>query len=56
MFPMKTYLILSGYLALYRNMLKMNINENDQGHKYWMNEFAKNGSRESNQSLLSKNR
>lgn len=33
-------------LALYRNMLKMNINENDQGHKYWMNEFAKNGTRD----------
>jgi glycosyltransferase involved in cell wall biosynthesis len=33
-------------LALYRNMLKMNINENDQGYKYWMNEFAKNGTRD----------
>ena len=32
-------------LALYRNMLKMKITENDQGHKYWMNEFAKNRSR-----------
>ena len=27
-------------LALYKNMLKMDITEHDQGHKYWMNEFA----------------
>ncbi len=32
-------------LSLYRNMLKMKISENDQGHKYWMNEFTKNRSR-----------
>ena len=33
-------------LALYKNMLKMKISPNDQGHKYWMNEFAKNRTRE----------
>tara|TARA_R110002110_G_scaffold186989_1_gene394360 strand:+ start:929 stop:2842 length:1914 start_codon:yes stop_codon:yes gene_type:complete len=32
-------------LSLYRNMLKMNITENDQGHKYWMNEFSSSRSR-----------
>ena len=32
-------------ISLYHNMLKMKISENDQGHKYWMNEFAQNRSR-----------
>jgi hypothetical protein len=32
-------------LALYHHMLKMNISENDQGHKYWMNEFSNSRSR-----------
>ena len=27
-------------LELYKNMLKMDITEQDQGHKYWMNDFA----------------
>jgi len=29
-------------LAMYKNMLKMDITEQDQGHKYWMNEFGSN--------------
>lgn len=33
-------------LSLYKNMLKMKVTPDDQGHKYWMNEFAKNRTRE----------
>jgi len=27
-------------LNMYKNMLKMNVTEHDQGHKYWMNELS----------------
>ena len=33
-------------LDLYSNMLKMNIDANDQGHKYWMSQFSKGSNRQ----------
>ena len=32
-------------LELYHNMLKMRIDSNDQGHKYWMDQFSKGADR-----------
>ena len=33
-------------LDIYKNILNMDIDENDNGYKYWMNEFVKGKSRE----------
>ena len=33
-------------LDIYKNILNMNIDENDNGYKYWMNEFIKGKSRQ----------
>jgi glycosyltransferase involved in cell wall biosynthesis len=39
-------------LDVYSNILKMDIDENDQGFKYWMNEFASGKTRESIESYF----
>tara|TARA_Y100000004_G_scaffold78163_1_gene87981 strand:+ start:2066 stop:3979 length:1914 start_codon:yes stop_codon:yes gene_type:complete len=33
-------------IDIYKNILKMDLDANDQGHKYWMNEFQKGRSRQ----------